>query len=432
MIFFVKTLLETLGEVSSSLVYGVDHGTEALIHYCRANGLLPKYVVTRHMMLSPGQCGNIPSKRTLSRNSFSETELVQDARICGVPVVRADQLSAEQKQIPLLMVDSAYGDEEKAFLRTCGFARLVLISEAQMRLICNEVYDAYDLYRQFSEFRQAAVSELLLLKNSLRRSLRGTVYDFHFEFHLAEHCNLQCRGCTHFSPLAKPEFTSVGEFEKDIFRLSELTGKRARFINLLGGEPLLHPEAERFCAIARDAFPDTTIRLVTNGILLPSMSESFWRVCRETNTEIGVTEYPIQFDYEQARKTVEDHGCVYVSFSGTGARDELWKLSMDEEGHSRPIDNFMNCPRPNACVFCAHGKLFSCATIANAYHFNRYFQKHLELDESDYIDIYQVQSVTEILEFLSNPVPFCRHCNIEARQYGVPWAPSEFRIEEWT
>lgn len=61
-----------------------------------------------------------------------------------------------------------------------------------------------------------------------------------------EHCNLKCAGCTHFSSIAKEEYLDIGEFQKDITRISELTNSRARFINLLGGEPLLHPQVEAF------------------------------------------------------------------------------------------------------------------------------------------------------------------------------------------
>ena len=31
-------------------------------------------------------------------------------------------------------------------------------------------------------------------------------FGFWLEVHLAEHCNLNCKGCSHFSPLAEKEF----------------------------------------------------------------------------------------------------------------------------------------------------------------------------------------------------------------------------------
>jgi hypothetical protein len=61
-----------------------------------------------------------------------------------------------------------------------------------------------------------------------------------FDVHLAEHCNLRCIGCEHFSPLAKEEFLDIDSFKKDCIRLSELTNKDLEEMFLLGGEPLLN------------------------------------------------------------------------------------------------------------------------------------------------------------------------------------------------
>ena len=42
------------------------------------------------------------------------------------------------------------------------------------------------------------------------------------EIYLAEHCNLNCQCCDHFSQLSEPEFRNIEVFERDIKRLSEL------------------------------------------------------------------------------------------------------------------------------------------------------------------------------------------------------------------
>ena len=48
---------------------------------------------------------------------------------------------------------------------------------------------------------------------------------FNFEVHLIDSCNLNCKCCVHFAPLAKPSsFYLLEEFEKEIKRLSELFG----------------------------------------------------------------------------------------------------------------------------------------------------------------------------------------------------------------
>lgn len=45
-----------------------------------------------------------------------------------------------------------------------------------------------------------------------------------FEVHITEHCNLNCKYCFHFSPLAKEEYLTLEEYERDLARLSELFG----------------------------------------------------------------------------------------------------------------------------------------------------------------------------------------------------------------
>ena len=35
------------------------------------------------------------------------------------------------------------------------------------------------------------------------------------EYHITDHCNLNCAGCSHFSPLAKPWFVDPDTFEEE-------------------------------------------------------------------------------------------------------------------------------------------------------------------------------------------------------------------------
>jgi molybdenum cofactor biosynthesis enzyme MoaA len=105
-------------------------------------------------------------------------------------------------------------------------------------------------------------------------SLFGKPQLGYLEANLVDHCNLNCRRCSHFAPLAEPHFVAPDDFERDMRRLSALF-RNIRVIRLMGGEPLLHPEAERFLSIARTAFPLARIHLVTNGLLLDELREAF-------------------------------------------------------------------------------------------------------------------------------------------------------------
>ena len=58
------------------------------------------------------------------------------------------------------------------------------------------------------------------------------------ETHIVDHCNLKCKGCSHFSGLADPYFKSLDEFETEVRRLADFG---VAMFRILGGEPLLHP-----------------------------------------------------------------------------------------------------------------------------------------------------------------------------------------------
>ncbi|MDR0644388.1 MAG: radical SAM protein [Treponema sp.] len=119
-----------------------------------------------------------------------------------------------------------------------------------------------------------------------------------FETHIVEHCNLNCSSCCHFSPLAHKEYLDPSVFENDCKRISELT-KELRYLRLLGGEPLLHPQINDFFDIARKHFPGSPIQLTTNGILLPKMPDAFWENCIRNDIEVNVTDYPINIHFER-------------------------------------------------------------------------------------------------------------------------------------
>lgn len=58
----------------------------------------------------------------------------------------------------------------------------------------------------------------------------------HLDYHLTTHCNLNCKGCSVFSPIAKEWFAAPEEFKKEIEALRKaLDGASPVNIHLLGG-----------------------------------------------------------------------------------------------------------------------------------------------------------------------------------------------------
>jgi organic radical activating enzyme len=111
------------------------------------------------------------------------------------------------------------------------------------------------------------------------RGAGGRVRVEAFEMHIAEHCNLKCANCCNMSPLVGEKFLSVSEVQAFIGRMSQFLV--ADVVKIMGGEPLLHPELPAMLRVLRESGIGERVRLFTNGLLLPSMPETFWEALDE-------------------------------------------------------------------------------------------------------------------------------------------------------
>jgi MoaA/NifB/PqqE/SkfB family radical SAM enzyme len=269
----------------------------------------------------------------------------------------------------------------------------------------------------------------LLKRNANRRLTKRSL--LRFDIHLTDHCNLKCKSCLHFSPLAPPVFQDTGILERDCKRIAELTGGHIADICVLGGEPLLHPNITVCLDIARTYFPSDRIYIVTNGLLLLKQTDEFWQNCVKNDIGIEVSLYPVHLDLEKIKETAERHG-ITIGFRGDpSTQRRTWtRQPLDLDGKQNIEKSHRLCELANFCIQLIDGKLYQCETTAFVKYFNQYFNKNLEISENDYIDIYQVKNLDEILEFLCKPAPFCRYCKTKKVDF-VAWEHSKKEMGEW-
>lgn len=264
------------------------------------------------------------------------------------------------------------------------------------------------------------------------RKFSGQKHLDYFCIHLTGECNLKCIGCDHFAPLAKGEYLAPETFEKDFKRLSELTSGKIKRIGLLGGEPLLHRRLTDFFIIARKYFPKSKIQIITNGILLLNQNDIFWKECKKNSIEIIVTKYPLNLNYDEIKKQARLNKVKFSFYGDTGKNiKKSYKCTLDLTGSQNQLYNATHCFHFNRLCFLSEGKLYTCTVAPNIYRFNEKFNKNLPLSEKDYIDIYKAKDEKEILNFLSNPIPFCKYCDIKNRIYEIQWSRSKQNITEW-
>jgi len=253
---------------------------------------------------------------------------------------------------------------------------------------------------------------------------------FPIEVHVAEHCNLNCSGCNHFSSLAKEEYLQPEQFEKDMKRLAELS-KDYFAIKILGGEPLLHPNITAFFDIARKYFPSTPIQVTTNGILLLKQSEEFWDNCKKNKITVSISQYPIKLNKKEIKKTAKAHN-VNLVFNGSTAEERMCKLPLDLSGSQDIKKSFQKCAISwGCCVTLRDGRIYTCCIAAHIKFFNEYFKQNLAITDEDYVDIYKVNSKKEIINFLEKPFPFCRYCKTSETKFAQRWGISKNEITEW-
>ncbi len=251
------------------------------------------------------------------------------------------------------------------------------------------------------------------------------------EIHLAEHCNLNCFSCNHFSQLAPKGFPNINKFEQDIQQLSHITyGLVGRF-HLMGGEPLLNPNCKDFFKLTRKYFPKSSIWLVTNGILLEQQPKEFWESCKENTIEIHPTKYPVKINWEVVEQKCKDFGIVLNFYDNSNIQKTSYKTILDLKGSLDSLKGFSCCHQANNCTHFKNGKIYPCSIAPNIHYFNSAFKQNLPLTPMDCIDIYKAKDYHEILQFLAKPIPFCRFCNLAKWQSIGEWKTSKKEIGEY-
>jgi hypothetical protein len=251
-----------------------------------------------------------------------------------------------------------------------------------------------------------------------------------FQVQLCDHCNLNCKGCGAFSPLADERYLDTASYEKDCARLSALSGGIVEYIDLLGGEPLLHPEIVKIIEITRKYF-NGPVNIVTNGIKLQSMPPEFWNACCKNDINVIISGYPIKIDIEKIKEMAAECN-VNVEIRGFVNKLTIWnKFPYDLSGKQNAMRNFLSCLSSNFCLVLKNGKIATCGLVFTIPYFNKHFNTGIEVSDENSIDIYKAKDLDEILDFVSRPIPLCRYCNLKKIKRGIKWETSKKEITEW-
>ncbi|MCL2015863.1 MAG: radical SAM protein [Defluviitaleaceae bacterium] len=252
----------------------------------------------------------------------------------------------------------------------------------------------------------------------VRRRLGKKPVLYLLEYHVADHCNLNCAGCFHFSNLAKTQdFPSLVEFRRDLARLAELYAN-IRTIRLMGGEPLLNPQAAEFIAAAKSAFPRARVHLLTNGLLFGKLDGELLAAVKAHDVEVQVSLY---------KPLVPLKSAMLRHFRRHGIRHSIsppitkFAQYINTAGDSVPAESVRQCPA-SRCTFLGGGKIARCPLPFNIGYFTAFSGEKIDMSHEK-IDIYDQHLDGFILKKrLNQPMESCRYCGklrwFEWRQDG--------------
>lgn len=195
---------------------------------------------------------------------------------------------------------------------------------------------------------------------------------------ITQACNLNCHGCTNYSDLIHNGYVKWEDGKQQIQQWLE----RVEILDfgILGGEPLVNPEVEKWIVGLRKLMPDAQIRFTTNGINLhkkfhiiqllhdigncvikigvhvdsPQLEETIHRINNSYDWQ-PVTEYgiPRYVTGDRVRFYVRRPTVFWKTYQGT------YETMMPHD--SDPAEAFKQCCQ-QTCPLLYKGRIYKCST----------------------------------------------------------------------
>ena len=270
--------------------------------------------------------------------------------------------------------------------------------------------------------------DLSQMRNLLAPAHKELLYrmtTLYVEIQLCDRCNLDCAYCSHLSPVSKPVTISLETLEAECHRLARVGVDE---VNLMGGEPLLHPQVCEAIKLTRSILPNIKLIISTNGLLLPRMSKDFWQCCRENKVVLRITPYP-----KAKNGTLNYFKYVWlirknrVRMESTGWRFGFRHQLLSEKAEYDATSNYLRCQLH--CTQVRDATLWPCAYVAYAFNLNNKFGTNFKTAAGDSLPLDGI-TATDLRLWLLRTKPFCAHCGIKDAQ-RITWRRSQYTRDEW-
>ena len=322
---------------------------------------------------------------------FTDWELkASSEKFCGKSVWSLDEIV------------QLYSNEDINFYLAITTNRYLSLAIAQLRK--QGIRSVYLVPLYVLEKKKNIFSEDLLNTEKIQKLDLELPILAHLETHVVDSCNFKCKACNNFSPLYKKTEVTVEQFTHDLKILREKFGTICR-IYLLGGEPFL--DTDRliyFVNQVRELFPNTELRVITNGTCLFSVQSDVLDRLRKLDAILQISLYPpMARKKEQLDIKLQDYGIKHIISQEV---THFVKRLMPE-----PVaDSVVSEKRcgSSGCSFFRNGKLSKCpdAILVEAFDkkFGTTFKSH------DTVNIDESMNGFDVEDKINAPIDMCKYC----------------------
>ena len=285
--------------------------------------------------------------------------------------------NGEKIIIPSFISDDVCIDDVYNSLKAMGFKRSDILFIPIEMIYGNEDIDATKFY-QYDD----------------------VTYLDYIEININDHCNLNCKGCSHFAPLAPTSFKDFDTFLRDIKRLKQLIPHVFK-IRIMGGEPFLNPEIRRYVEVLKEVYPYSDLRVVTNGLVLKNISDDMLDFIKINDVMLDISVYPPLFSTidEIIQKLKSKQVKIFLE------NISMFKPILLDTKEKYPFKKLQNCN----CINLENGFIFSCPLQSTIKYYNERFANRYNY-KTNKINIYDPITGAEIKKRLKEPFELCDYC----------------------
>ena len=237
---------------------------------------------------------------------------------------------------------------------------------------------------------------------------------------IAYSCNIACAGCISISDRKRDGVASL----EDISIWSKKWAEHLdpEIISIFGGEPCLHPKLIEVCKTIREQWPTSTIRLITNGYLLPNFDPKVWFTLGKFEMQVSLHRHDHRSIIDAAIKNIlvertnwktsvhggDDHKQIAWASDDVTIYKSMFKdfvvpyRDNIKPWFSNPTEAHKICGSP-ATPILYKGLLYKCPAVANA----------MDISKENWFDYKAYDIGDNLAEFINNigkPELVCGQC----------------------